>query len=80
MTTTYKPSPVAYKKTTLKSNYMEGPCNGMIVGKVGKNKGKLILCLGMIRKIRVVDPDTGKVFEEYGPEQGILFFPGVLGR
>ena len=71
----YKPSPVAYKKTTLKSNYFECPCNGMIVGKVGKNKGKLILAIGKLRKLRVIDPDTGKVLEEYGLEHGVNHYP-----
>jgi hypothetical protein len=66
----YKPSPAVYKKSTIKSNYMTAPCNGMIVGRVGKNKGKLILAVGMINKIRVLDPDTGKVLQEYDDKYG----------
>ena len=79
MTATFKPSPVAYRKTTLKSDYFE-PCNGMIVGKVGANKGKLILALGIIRRVRIMDPDTGKVLQEYGPEQGVLNYPDDIAE
>jgi hypothetical protein len=71
----YKPSPVEYKKTTLKSDYMLYPANALIVGRVGENKGKLILACAAIDKIIILDPDTGKLIKEYGegfPTDGAL--------
>ena len=65
-----KPSPVFYKKTTLKSDYMKFPANAIAVGRVGDNKGKLILACGALDRIIVLDPDTGQVMKEYGPEVG----------
>jgi sugar lactone lactonase YvrE len=63
-----KPSPVVYKKTTLKSDYMKCPANAIVVGTVGPNKGKLLLACGILNMIIVLDPDTGKVIREYGQE------------
>ena len=71
----YKPSPVEYKKTTLKSDYMKYPANALIVGRVGENKGKLILACGALDKIIILDPDTGRLLKEYGegfPTDGCL--------
>jgi sugar lactone lactonase YvrE len=65
-----KPSPVVYKKTTLKSDYVKYPANAVAVGRVGANKGKLLLACGMLNRITVMDPDTGAVIREYGEEYG----------
>jgi len=65
-----KPSQINYKKTTLKSDYMKYPANAIAVGKVGANKGKLILACGMLNRITIMDPDSGHVIREYGEEYG----------
>jgi len=75
MATQYKPSPVVYRKRTLNSDYMKYPANAVAVGRVGENKGKLLLACGAIDKIIVLDPDTGKLIKEYGegfPTDGCL--------
>ena len=51
-----KPSPVVYKKSTLKSDYMKFPANAIGVGRFGENKGKLILSCGMLNRITIMDP------------------------
>jgi sugar lactone lactonase YvrE len=66
----FKPSPVAYKKSTLRSDYMAYPSNAVAFSKVGENKGKLILALGLLNKIGILDPDTGYMVREYGEEYG----------
>jgi sugar lactone lactonase YvrE len=71
----YKASPIEYKKTTLSDNYMKYPANAVAVGKVGENKGKLLLACAAIDRIIILDPDTGKVIKEYGegfPVDGAL--------
>lgn len=71
----YKPSPIEYNKTTLRSDYMLYPANAVMVGRVGENKGKLILACAAIDKIIILDPDTGKLIKEYGegfPTDGAL--------
>jgi sugar lactone lactonase YvrE len=70
MKNTYKQDTVAYKKTTLKDNYMKFPANAIAVGKVGANKGKLLLACGMLNRITIMDPDSGHVIREYGEEYG----------
>jgi len=69
-TTKVKPSPVVYKKTTLKSDYMLAPANAIAIGKFGPNKGKLILANGCIDLISIMDVDTGKIIRQYGKEYG----------
>ena len=65
-----KPSAVVYKKTTLKKDYMKYPANAAVFGRVGANKGKLILACGILDGINVLDPDTGELIRCYGPEYG----------
>lgn len=66
-----RPSPVVYKKTTLKGDYMKCPANAIVVGTVGPNKGKLLLACGILNMIVVLDPDTGKIIREYGKQYDI---------
>jgi sugar lactone lactonase YvrE len=67
---TIKPSPVVFKKTTLRSNYMAYPSNAVAFSKVGENKGKLILALGLLNKIGILDPDSGVMVKEYDEKYG----------
>ena len=39
----FEPSPVKYDKRTLRSNYMAAPANALAIGRIGANKGKLLL-------------------------------------
>ncbi len=67
----FKPSPVKYDKRTLRSDYMAAPANALAIGRIGANKGKLILACGALNRIIIMDPDTGRVIREYGSEYGV---------
>ena len=67
----YQPSPIEYDKRTIRSDYMAAPANAIAVGRVGPNKGKLLLAAGALDEIIVMDPDTGKVIRTYGEEYGL---------
>ncbi|MBT8469116.1 MAG: hypothetical protein KJN97_10235 [Deltaproteobacteria bacterium] len=67
----FKPSPVTYDKRTLRSDYMAAPANALAIGRIGANKGKLILACGALNRIIIMDPDTGRVIREYGTEYGV---------
>lgn len=68
-----KPSIVEYVKKTLADNYFAWMPNGVIIGKHGVNKGKLIIASVITNSIRVVDPDTGKLLRQWaGEENGLL--------
>ena len=64
-----KPPPVAYKKSTLRDDYMAYPSNAVAFSRVDENKGKLILALGLLNKIGVLDPDTGHMVREVGADK-----------
>ena len=68
-----KPSSVEYRKTTLADQYFQSMPNGIIVGKVGPYKGKLITASVITNSVRVIDPDTGKILKAWtGEENGML--------
>lgn len=68
-----KPSPVEYQKTTLADNYFASMPNGIIIGKHGQNRGKLITASVITNDVRVIDPDTGKILKQWaGEENGML--------
>ena len=78
----FKPSPIKYDKRTLRSDYMAAPSNAIAVGRIGANKGKIICAAGALNLIIIIDPDTGKVIREYGPEygvEGLEPLPGLEG-
>ncbi len=68
----YKPSPIKYDKRTIRSDYMAAPANAIAIGRIGPNKGKLILACGALDEIIIMDPDTGKVIRTYGEEYGAV--------
>jgi sugar lactone lactonase YvrE len=65
-------SSVTYEKTVL-NEYMKTVANGIAWGRVGENRGKILVASGANSAIRLVDPDTGETVKEYGPEHGVAF-------
>lgn len=66
-------SPVEYRKTTLAHSYIAWKPNGIIVGKYGQNRDKLIIVSVITNSVRVVGPDAGKVVKQWaGEENGML--------
>ena len=47
--------------------------NGIIFGRHGVNKGKLIAASAFNADVILYDPDTGEVVKEYGTEHGVIF-------
>ena len=70
-----KVSPVEYRKTTLHGNYSAWMPNGIIVGKHGANKDKLVVGSIITNAIRIVDPDSGRIVKEYNPKDWRLLGP-----